>query len=109
MKKFVSVSAALALLSCLPAQAGWVTGQTLLQVGNGDAAGEYTWFQISGTSANPAGCGNADIYIVRTLPRNALAILLAGKVSGSPIRLFVHETLCDSHTGRPVVTEVGLQ
>ena len=109
MKKIVSLSAALALLSCLPAQASWVTGQTLLQVGNGDAAGEYTWFQISGTTVNPAGCSNSDIYIVRVLPRNALAILLTGKVSGSPVRLYVHDTQCDAHTGRPLVTEVGLQ
>jgi hypothetical protein len=109
MKKSVSIAAALAMLATVPAQAGWVTGQTLLQVGSGDAGGEYTWFQTSGTVDNPANCGNPDIYVVRTLPRNALAILLAGKVSGSPIRLYVHDTLCDSYTGRPLVKEVGLQ
>ena len=109
MKRIVSFSAALALLACLPAQAGWLTDQTLLQVGSGDAGGEYTWFQIAGTAVNPAGCSSADIYVVRTLPRNALAILLAGKVSGSPVRLFVHDTLCDAYTGRPLVKEVALQ
>jgi len=109
VKRIVFLSAALALLACLPAQAAWVVGQTLLQVGSGDAGGEYTWFQTAGTVDNPAGCGNTDIYIVRTLPKNALAILLAGKLSGSPIRLFVHDTLCDSYTGRPLVKEVALQ
>ena len=109
MKRMVWFSAALALLVCLPARAEWLMGQTLLQVGSGDAGGEYTWFQITGVVVNPAGCSNADIYIVRTLPRNALAILLAGKVSASPVRLYVHDTLCDAYTGRPLVKEVGLQ
>jgi hypothetical protein len=109
VKRIVFLSAALALLACVPAQAAWMTGQTLLQVGSGDAGGEYTWFQIAGTVDNPAGCSSVDIYIVRTLPKNALSILLAGKLSGSPVRLYVHDTLCDSYTGRPLVKEVGLQ
>ena len=109
MKRILSFSAAVTLLACLPAQAGWLTGQTLLQVGSSDGGGEYTWFQIAGTAVNPAGCSSADLYVVRTLPRNALSILLAAKVSGSPVRLFVHDTLCDSYTGRPLVKEVALQ
>jgi hypothetical protein len=109
VKKIALFSTALALFACLPSQAGWLTGQTLLQVGSGDAGGEYTWFQIAGTAVNPAGCSSTDIYIVRTLPRNALSILLAGKLSGSPVRLYVHDTLCDAYTGRPLVKEVALQ
>lgn len=109
MKKSISIAAMLALLTTVPSQAAWETGKTLLQVGSGDSSGEYTWFQVSGAIANPANCSSSDIYVVRTLPRNALAILLAAKVSDTPIRLYVHDTLCDSYTGRPLVKEVGIQ
>jgi hypothetical protein len=56
-----------------------------------------------------AGCPNTDIYVLRTLPKNALGILLAAKVSGSPIRIAVNDTQCDSSTGRPIANEVGIQ
>ena len=42
-------------------------------------------------------------------PKNALAILLAAKVSGTPIRVLVHDTLCDSASARPLAQEVGIQ
>lgn len=89
--------------------AAWYTGLTLAQVGSGDAAGEYVWFQTTAAPNNPANCSNNDIYVLRTLPKNALAILLAAHASGKPIRIFVSPTACDSYTGRPLVTEVGIQ
>jgi hypothetical protein len=100
---------ALALCSA-PSQADWVTGLTLIQLGSGDAGGEYVWFQTTTfPPSNPANCGNNDIYVLRTLPKNALAILLAAHVSGKPIRAYVSPTVCDAVTGRPLVTEVGIQ
>ena len=89
--------------------AAWYSSLTLAQVGSGDAGGEYVWFQTTTALNNPANCGNNDIYVLRTLPKNALAILLAAHVSGKPIRLFVSPTTCDAITGRPLVTEVGIQ
>jgi hypothetical protein len=97
------------LLLASPAYAAWYSSLTLAQVGSGDAAGEYVWFQTTQAINNPAGCGNADIYVLRVLPKNALAILLTAHASGKPIRVFVSPTTCDSATGRPLATEVGVQ
>ena len=109
MKKSALAILFMTCVCAVPAQAAWVTGLTLTQVGSGDYSGEYVWFSTTQAMNNPAGCSNNDIYILRTLPKNALGILLAGKVSGSPIRAFVHDTLCDTATGRPLVVEVGIQ
>jgi hypothetical protein len=98
-----------AIAAAVPAHAGWVMSQTLTQVGSGDYAGEYVWFSTTQAASNPANCPSSDIYVLRTVPKNALAILLAAKVSGSPIRLYVVPTACDSATGRPLVSEVGIQ
>ena len=103
------IFAALLLIGALPCQAAWYSALTLAQVGSGDASGEYVWFQSLEPVNNPAGCANADIYVIRTLPKNALAILLAAHVSGKPVRAFVSPTTCDAATGRPLVTEVGIQ
>jgi hypothetical protein len=104
-----TLGAILLVLGASPSNAAWYTGLTLVQVGSGDAGGEYVWFQTTGTLYNPANCGNADIYVLRTLPKNALAILLAAHASGKPVRIFVSPTACDAPTGRPLVTEVGIQ
>jgi hypothetical protein len=107
----------LALILCLTfsesSYAGWLTQLTTTDVGSAESTGEYTWFMtvqpISTAAGNPANCSIADQYVVRSLPRNALAILLAAHTSGKPIRAFVHDTQCDAATGRPLVLGVAIQ
>jgi hypothetical protein len=96
-------------LACaLPCEAAWLTQLTPTRVGSADLGGEYTWFSTSSTVSNPASCPNSDIYVIRSLPRNALAILLAAHTSGKSIQAYVSDSSCDT-TGRPLVTSVATQ
>jgi hypothetical protein len=93
----------------LPSEAAWQLQLTTTQVGSADSGGEYIWFSVSGAVSNPATCPNTDLYVIRALPKNALAILLTAHASGKRIRAYVSDTSCDASTGRPLVTELAIQ
>jgi hypothetical protein len=109
MKLAMVVASMLALSWTSASEAAWQLQLTPTQVGSAEASGEYIWFSVSGAVSNPAGCSNTDLFVVRSLPKNALAILLTAHVSGKRIRAHVSDTSCDTPTGRPLVTEVAIQ
>lgn len=109
MKSLRILGALPALVFALPCHAAWVTQLTLTKVGSSDVGGEYTWFSVSDPLNNPAACASTDIYVVRSLPKNALAILLAAHASGKRVWAYVSDTSCDGPTGRPLVVSVAIQ
>ncbi len=88
MKSSIVASSLAALFCALPSEAAWQLELTPTQVGSAEASGEYIWFSVSDAISNPATCPNSDLYVIRSLPRNALAILLTAHASGKRIRAY---------------------
>lgn len=73
------------------------------------SVGAFVQILTSGTIVNPAGCSSADSYMIydTELVHGALAISLTAVASARQIRLYVTDS-CDTATGRPVVSAIGL-
>jgi len=88
----------------------WIGGLTLTQViTSNDSNGQYVQLLVSQSISNPAGCGPVDSYISRTLPTSTLATVLTAYSLGKSVRIFLISSTCDSPTGRPLFTGVGIQ
>ena len=91
----------------------WLTGitPTLVNIGDsGGTSGEYIQLVPHQAVQNPAACPTADSYILRDplLNKDALAILLTSYTSGTNVQVYLSSSLCDTLTGRPLITQVGL-
>jgi|KBSSwiStaDraftv2_1062776.scaffolds.fasta_scaffold01036_29 hypothetical protein len=92
--------------------AGWYTGLTATTVISTDANGPVLEIITSQPINNSGGCSIADLYVLRdatnvSVVNTSLAIVMSAITTGLPIRLYVTGT-CDSYTGRPLVSAVGL-
>lgn len=109
-------SCAVAVLACFAlgvwpfeAQAQWVAGKTIRNVRVVGESGAVTFMTVDAI-VNPGGCPSTDFYGIHAADnaKNALAVLLSDKLSGSKITFYIPpESPCDQY-GRPRVAHVML-
>ena len=88
------------------ALAGWVTSRSVATVRAVSTTGGITFTTVE-PILNPNGCSYAEFYAINSgdNPKNALAILLAAKLSGATVDFYMSDTGCDT-SNRPRVTDV---
>lgn len=91
----------------------WVTGVTPALINAADSGGtngEYILLAPQQAVQNPANCPSPSAYVLRdpVINKDTLAILLTAYTSGTNVQVYLSSTLCDTPTGRPLITQVGL-
>lgn len=110
--KLASISAAVMslILLSISAQAAyvWLSGRHPINIRTN---ANFIGFQTTEPVQNPASCPNNDFYAVPSAydSKAALAVLLAANLAGKTVGIFIVDNLCDTTSGRPVVTDLQME